>query len=78
MTRSARLIGIEGRTIVDKLAVADGTREIRMPSFDRQFKWVTEDECVTYFNEVVYEFDLEAEDGTLIFRRTTPLWRNDV
>lgn len=75
MARNARLIGLEGRTIVN-LAVADGTTVIRMPNFDqRSVVWTGPDSCVSYFDEIIYELDFEADDGTLIFRRTTPLWR---
>ena len=28
-----------------------------------------------YISVVRYEFDLEADDGTLIYRRITPLWK---
>jgi hypothetical protein len=76
VARNARLIGLEGRTIVN-LAVADGTTVIRMPNFDqRNIVWTEPDACISYFDIIVYELDFEAEDGTLIFRRITPLWRN--
>lgn len=77
MSRNARLIGLEGRTIVN-LAVADGATEIHMPSFDQgNIVWTGPDSCISYYNEIIYEFDFEAEDGTLIFRRTTPPWRSN-
>lgn len=77
MTRNARLIGLEGRTIVN-ISVAEGTREVRMPSFDGTIKVDDDnpDSITTFFNEVVYHFDFEADDGTLIYRRVTPLWRD--
>lgn len=78
MSRNARLIGLEGRTIVTDLIVADGTREIRMPCFNgaKLIGSDPEDYWPTRFDEIVYRFDFEAEDGTLIYRRVTPLWRD--
>lgn len=75
MIRNARLIGLEGRTILN-LAVEDGTPEVRMPSFNGSINKTEPDHWVTHYDEIVYQFDFEAEDGTLIYRRITPLWRD--
>jgi hypothetical protein len=72
----ARLIGLEGRVDKDNFVIEKRVLYIYLPATS-SLRWNKELAPTTAcdIDIIKYEFDLVADDGTLIYKRTTPPWK---
>jgi hypothetical protein len=79
MQWNARGMGLEGRVDWEMALVADPWREpprppfeVKVPHQQRMSVWELDPAATVPYDVIVYRFEQEADDGTLIYRRVTP------